>query len=265
LLYDMHIHSEISVDSDAAMADVAAQAFQKGLGGICFTEHVDFGFPDPDPGWHSIDLVKYSAGIEEARERYPDKWIGVGIEAGMHEGLFDETKKYLDSLNLDFVIGSVHVIDNVDTYTPAFFEGRSKAAVFTEYLQAVLHCIQNFSAFNVLGHITFPSKFAPYADARLYYDDTPDLIDAILETLISGGKGLEINTSAYQKIGTTMPCVDILKRYKQLGGDIITLGSDAHRADRVAQYFSHACEIAKEAGFDYACRFEEMRPVFYRI
>ena len=119
--------------------------------------------------------------------------------------------------------------------------------------------------FDVLGHITYISKLRARPSLRVIPpEDHMELVVAIMENLISKGKGLEINTSGVDRCGGFLPTADFFRRFKELGGEIVTIGSDAHNAERVGQYSREACEIFKEI-FGYVCTFEERRPVFHKL
>ena len=130
----------------------------------------------------------------------------------------------------------------------------------------MLKNINTIDKFCVYGHIDFISRYGIYKDNSLKYRDYSDLIDEVLKTLINKNKGIEINTSGYRyKLNQTYPQYDILKRYKELGGEIITIGSDAHTPDYVGDHFEVAYEMLVKSGFKYITRFKNLKPSFTAI
>ena len=132
-------------------------------------------------------------------------------------------------------------------------------------LEATLECIQLHEDYDVLAHLTYIAKTHPHPSPRpVPFEDHREIIDEILRQLAIRGKGLEMNTSGVDRCGGFLPTADYFRRFKELGGEIVTVGSDAHRCDRVGQYTFEACEILKEI-FGHVCTFADRKPIFHKL
>lgn len=166
----------------------------------------------------------------------------------------------------DFVIGSTHVIDKTDVSDPKFFEGKTKKEAYTKYFENVLENASANDCYNVYGHIDYVNRYAPYEDKSISYFDYREIIDEILKVLVDKGKGLDINTSGFRYgEGRPYPQFEILKRFKELGGEIITVGSDAHSPEYIADHFDDAYSMIKEAGFKAISSFRGKKVKFIDI
>lgn len=248
--FDMHTHTVNSPDGHFASADMARAAYEAGLEGICFTDHVDIGHPD-DIYAVLPDYDKMREGIAEAKRLFPDLSIGYGIEAGYIAETAKATKEYIERGGFEFVILSTHVINGQEPYDKVFYNGKTKEQAYEEYLIAAAESLKAPFEWDIFGHIGYAQKPAPYEDTRFVYSLYADIIDTILSGVIAKGKGIEVNTSGARN-GDMMPNPDILKRYRELGGEVITLGSDGHYTEYVGYKFGEAAEIAKSCGFRYA-------------
>jgi histidinol-phosphatase (PHP family) len=153
-----------------------------------------------------------------------------------------------------------------DPYYPAYFEGRSDHDSFIEYFRSIPENISAFDNFDVYGHLDYVVRYAPEQNAHYSYLDYMDLIDEILTALISRGKGIEINTAGFKYgLGHPNPTEGIIKRYRELGGEIITVGADAHVPDAVGYDFEKLSGILSDAGFKYFTVFEKRKPTFIKI
>ena len=151
-------------------------------------------------------------------------------------------------------------------YYPEFFEGRSEDEAHQEYFESILECVKETPYFDVYGHLDYVVRYGPTKNQNYSYQKHADIIDRILRTIVESGKGIELNTSGFRSgLGQPNPCVDILKRYKELGGEIITVGSDAHKPEHVGADFDKACTILKDCGFQYYTIFEKRAPEFIRL
>ena len=261
MLWDTHMHCCFSGDSDSDPSDMLAAAKARGLGGICFTDHLDIDYPD-EPELFLLDLPAYRKGISglKAHSDFPILW---GIELGLQPHLTAVHRRITAENPFDFVIGSSHVVHGRDPYYPAYFEGRSEREAYMEYFISVLENIRTDADYDVYGHIDYVVRYGPNTNQFYSYRDYSDILDTILRELILRGKGIEINTGGFKYgLGHPNPTEDILRRYRELGGEIITIGADAHRPEHVAYDFSRVPDILKGAGFTHFTVFRERKPVF---
>lgn len=259
---DFHLHSSHSGDSEAPMEQMILQGIRQGLTAMCFTEHNDYDYPvssaTPD-GLFVLNTDSYLYDLIQYREKYADKIkILFGVELGLQPEIMRKNAVYAKSYDFDFIIGSVHVCHGQDPYYPHFYEGRSDEDAYREYFECILENLKKFSNFDVLGHLDYVVRYGATMDKEYSYAKYKELIDPILRLLIDNGKGLEINTGGLKKgMKDLHPCLDILKRYKELGGEIITIGSDSHDASHIAEHFDRAYDALKECGFGYYTIFEK--------
>jgi histidinol-phosphatase (PHP family) len=157
-------------------------------------------------------------------------------------------------------------VDGVDVGYPAFFEGKTKREAYELYLRQIRDMAVQFQDYSIVGHIGYIARYAPYEENGLNLKEHGDILDSIFKKIIETGHGLELNTAGMKKLGTTTPSVDLLKRYRQLGGEIVTLASDAHVPERVGEGLDGAArECLKKAGFRYAAHYRDLKPVLTPI
>ena len=259
-MFDFHMHTRLSMDSEAVPRDMLVAAERMGLKEMCFTDHYDH---NSDPaGEHFLfsvsDYVTNYEGLASDAVK-----IRYGVELGLTTWNMAELAAFTAAYPFDFVLGSVHSVGGKDPYCPDYWEGKAVRGAFEEYLEQTLACVRLHDGFDVLGHLNYVCKYMP--DPRLLrYRDHADLCDEIMRVLAEKGKGMEINTSGFDRVGAFLPDRDFLLRFKELGGEIVTVGSDAHQTERVGQYTERAVALAKEL-FGYVCTFENRKPVFHKL
>ena len=265
-LWDVHMHTHHSGDSKAPVEDMVQSAIEHGLRGICFTDHLDYDYP-PDAMLFVPDMDAYYREILKTQEKHGDTFpIRWGIELGLSPSVVEKNNAILAKYPFDFVIGSSHVCHGLDPYYPQFYEGRTEDEAYREYFESVLENAKSPADFDVYGHIDYVVRYGPNKDAFFSYRKYADVIDEILRVLISRGKGIEINTGGFAKgLQHPNPTEDIIKRYHELGGEIITTGADAHTPQMVAYRFEKLEAILSEAGFRYYTVFRNRVPEFIRI
>ena len=260
-MFDYHMHTYVSFDGHDSPEQVIQAALKAGLKEVCFTDHVD---DDPK----GIDNNKFT--IEAYNAAYdgleaPGLKIRRGLEFGMLAGNQELLRWYLQQRHFDFVLGSVHYVDNWDAYYPEYWEGKTQEQAERRYMEDTLTCVKAHDDFDVLGHLTYISKSKCHPNPRpLPYDEHREIIDEILRCLAAKGKGMEMNTSGVDRCGGFLPTADIFRRFKELGGEIVTVGSDAHNCSRVGQYTFDACRILQDI-FGYVCTFEDRKPIFHKL
>ena len=258
---DYHVHTNFSIDSHAAMEEMIQAAIKSGVKELCFTDHVDFIYPN------QINYDIYIPYFERLKEKYEDSiMLRLGVEIGLGPFTNKENTKLINKYLFDFVIGSSHDIDGKDLYIGEYFKGKPKKQAYIHYFEEVLDNIKTYHAFSVYGHLDVIVRYGRYANNDIDYNEYALWIDEILKLLIQKDKGIELNTSGFRYgLGHTHPKADILKRYKELGGKIITVGSDAHRTADIARDFQIAETILKDIGFSEICVFEKQKLNFVQI
>lgn len=273
---DMHMHIWFSTDSEACPRDMADEAVRKGLKTICFTDHFDKD--DLEWGEEGIfDVDAYFVEMQKLQEEYAGKLnIRIGIELGLRTYLKDYYEELTKKYPFDFVIGSVHNVPykkdaegNILYTDPAaekLFTDRTDKEAYRLMMETTLENVRTSDCFQALGHLDYVVRYGKSREKEYSYTDYADIIDEILKLLIEKEKGLEVN-SAGLKYGLPFahPHPDVLKRYRELGGEIITIGADAHKPEHIAYDFAKAEEILKSCGFKYYTEFFEQKPVFKQL
>lgn len=261
-MYDYHMHSRVSFDGHDTGEVLAKAALKAGLKEICFTDHLDYD-PLDQMGCMAFDTAAYSAEYDQLE--VPGLKIRRGMEFGMTPENAAQFNQDLQRRPFDFVLGSIHFVDDLDVYFEPWWRGKTVLEAEQRYLEATLACVRIHDDFDVLAHLTYIAKTHCHPSPRpVPYTEHRELIDEILRVLAAKGKGLEMNTSGVDRCGGFLPTADFFRRFKELGGEIITVGSDAHQANRVGQYSFEACEILKDI-FGYVCTFENRQPIFHKI
>ncbi len=267
---DMHVHTTFSSDGKGSMDEMIQKALSLGLRHICFTEHNDFDYPRHERDPENIFLLNVDSYLYELltkREKYGDRIkILFGIELGVDPAIVQKNITLSQSHDFDFIIASSHVCHGRDPYYPDFYEGRSEKEAYREYFESELENVQKFSNFDVYGHLDYVVRYGPTQNRNYRYADYGEIIDEILRFLIKNNKGLEVNTGGFRcGIGSTNPCIDIIKRYHELGGRVITIGSDAHEPKYLTDQFSATCEMLQKIGFKYYAVYEKRQPEYFKL
>lgn len=261
-MFDFHMHTTVSYDGHNTPLEMARAAVAAGLKEICFTDHLDYQQSAPrEKTAYSTDAYRTAyEGLE-----IPGLTIRQGTEVSLNPWNKAEIQADLQAYPYDFVLGSIHFIDDQDIYFPEFWVGRDFIATERIYFEEMLRCVQLHDDFDVLGHLTYISKCKGHPSPRIIpLEDHKEVIAEIMKTLIAKGKGMEINTSGVDRCGDYLPGIPYLKLYKDLGGQILTVGSDAHTTDRVGQYTADAIAIAKEI-FGQVCTYQGRQPIFHKL
>lgn len=270
ILADYHLHSSFSEDSDTPMKAMIERGIELGLKHMCFTEHMDIDFPcreGEEKGRFEVNTDSYLFDLIRCKEAYADKIkVCFGIELGLQPHISKEIAAYAKSYDFDFIIASSHLCNRKDPYYPEFYEGRTEDEAYLEYFESILDNLKKISNFDVYGHLDYVVRYGPDKDKNYSYRKYADVLDAILFKLIEQGKGIEVNTGGIcYGLRELNPCTDIIKRYRELGGEIITVGSDAHTTKRISEGFERAAEILRSCGYRYYTIFEKRTPEYVRL
>lgn len=264
---DTHTHSQFSPDSKTKVSELLLQARQTGAGGVCITDHLDLDAPR-NPGLFEFSIDAQQKEIKErTREIFPKGGCKVlrGIEIGLTPENLEHSGKYIAGHTFDQIIASIHFVDGEDPYYGNYYEGKDFRQAYGRVLQLVFETARDFADFDIIGHFDYVARYAPYEVRDIRYKDFPDEFDTLLRFLAENGKALEINTKTYDFHGSHLQVLDenILSRFKELGGEFITLGSDSHDAGRLCDKFEMFAEICSNCGFPRLTYFEGRKPRLY--
>lgn len=282
MLADYHVHTEFSDDSVFALEDVCALAIERGIDEICITDHVDY---DVRPDWDeyrrdpscakifegklsiNVDYERYFPAIEAARERFAPM---LAVETGMEFGVQSHTAERFHALfeqhadAWDFIILSIHQVGNEEFWNGTFQKGRTQDEYNMQYYEEMLRVVQRFDDWSVLGHLDLIKRYdaaGPWPD-----ENARDIVAEIMKEAIRRGKGIELNTSSIRYgLSDLTPSEDILRLYRDLGGRILSIGSDSHKPEHLGAHIPMMRERLQAIGFTEFCTFDHMEPVFHRL
>ena len=265
MIADCHTHSRVSPDSNAPMAEMAKQALQYGLDAMCLTDHCDLlsleGERTLEYDWRAV-LNERKLMLDAVGTKID---LPLGIEFGMAHLYPEAADRILSQPGLDFVIGSCHNMDEKDGGRDFFLLSYDTLEDCYRALDNYFVSMQRMAAgphYYVVGHVIYPLRYinGPY--------DTPSLaryrdqIREILRLAIDSGRGIEINTWKGQTLAEWIP---LLKDYNELGGEIITVGSDAHAPEPLGRGIKEAYQIMQDCGFRYGAVYHQLKPEMFRL
>jgi len=264
---DFHIHTHFSSDSDAPPAAQIERAIALGMRHIAITDHHDLDLP---PGGRTFllgetgDTEAYIRTMQELKSAYADRIeVLIGVELGLQPHLGQTLNTLAAAHPFDFIIGSTHRFDGRDTEEQELYAGRPDEESVQLYLETELENLKATDAYDVVGHLDFVLRDLPSRNKNFRYETHADVLDAMLSHVIESGKGIECNTTTlYRGFGAPGPDASVIRRYRELGGEIITFGSDAHRPERLGMAFEEARGIVRDCGFSHYCIFRERKAEF---
>ncbi len=283
MLADYHVHTHHSDDSDYQMEQVVQDAIRLGLDELCFTDHVDYGIKrdvgDPRgmlyrPGdvgeaeWMPAvhpDYPKYVAQIRDLQARYEDKiTLKMGLEFGVQRETIPDYEALFPQYPFDFILLSVHQIGNKELWSQNYQRGKTQAECYEGYYGELLYLVQNYQNYSVLAHLDLVSRYDKMGGYP--FEKVKPLVAEMLRTAIGNGKGIEVNTS-YARYGLKdmTPSREILALYRDLGGTILTIGSDSHKKAHLGANIGQNQQILKAMGFQHFCTYQNMEPIFHKL
>ncbi|MEG0541031.1 MAG: histidinol-phosphatase HisJ family protein [Angelakisella sp.] len=266
-LFDSHVHSDNSPDASHAVFYLCEKARENRIMGICVTDHFECDAKDIEA--ESIGIRQSAFEVERARLTFcRDIKLGKGIELGQGHLHPEIAAKITSSADFDFVIGSVHTLpDGRDFYYLNYDDPDVIISDILEKYYQSQYEMAKWNGFDSLGHMGYPERYI-WGNYRIPINNEPyrEIIDETLKVLIQNGKALEVNTGALRKgLGKTTADRTVLARYRELGGELITLGSDAHVAQHMADGFDDAMDMLLTLGYRYFAFYSKRKPVMLRI
>lgn len=284
ILLDMHTHSSFSPDAEDSALAMCERAAELGMKAYSLTDHCDINYWYPTSHYFGdttdvIDAEMYGSGkyaLESIAEQMLLKekmsgrlYFSIGVEMGQPLSNIEKAEQLASEPGLDFIIGSHHMNKGVHDFYYLKYDEMTEAEInrlLTDCFAQTLEMCK-WGRFDVLGHLTYPLRYI-CGEYGIHIDisDHIEIIREIFCTLISNGKGIEINTSGLrQKYGVTFPSLDLIKLYRELGGEILTIGSDAHHVSDIGAGIREGIELAKAAGFDRAAYYIKHEPEFLKL
>lgn len=278
-LIDCHTHTQFSVDSDADINQMIEKAVSLGLSAYAITDHCECNCFYPKEyytGNTFSDYFNYKKDFENSvstvtllKDKYPDFNLLCGIELGQATHDFETAEKIISDKRLDFVIGSMHQLPQKQDFAFIDYSQYSYSDIqnlLEDYFKEI-YKLCKWGKFDVLGHLTYTLRYMyNYFKKDIDISSFDDIIAESFKLLIQNGKGIEINTSGLrQAYGQTFPNIKYIKLFRQLGGEIISVGSDSHTVEDLGAGIKDGIKLAYDSGFEYLCYFKQRSPVFIEI
>lgn len=268
LFTDSHNHTiEFSADASMTLDELVSAASGKGIPAVVVTEHYEKDFPHKIEKPLIFDIDAYFVMMSEKQTMLPEGFtLYTGIELGYQKHLPAFYDALVKSYPFDSVILSNHLIDGKD---PFFFRDCYKVPkeeVYARYIEELAEMIESSDDFDIVGHYDYIARYAPYPDPTIHYDLCPEAFDRFLTAVVRKNKSLEINTRSIYKFHTLgiadrWPDQAILKRYLELGGTRVSLGSDSHDPSTIGIYFDETAALLKDFGFDSICSYVNRKEI----
>ncbi len=280
---DYHVHTSFSDDSEYDMEQVVRDAIDMGMQEICFTDHVDYGikrdWDDPEgviyraggPGepdqipLANVDYPAYTEKLFSLKEKYRNKIaVKLGLEFGMQRHTIAAYGKLYARYPFDFIILSVHEVEDREFWNGEFQKGKTRDECYRSYYEEMLYLVEHFGHYSVLGHMDLISRYDP--EGEYPFEKTEPWIRRILQRVIADGKGIEVNTSCYRYgLADLTPGIRILELYRDLGGTVLTIGSDSHKPEHLGEYIPETMAQLRSMGFTQICTFDRMEAVGHAL
>ncbi len=267
-MIDYHIHTSLSDDSQTPFEQMLDGACRLGLTEVAITDHDDPLYPDKEFPF-PLDRPCYHRMLEDAFLQYRERLlVKRGLELGLQQKALKQCRQVANEYPYDFIIGSFHtscglLLDNGD-----FYEGKSGFEIHRAFYTDVYECLSLFKDYSVVGHLNIVDRYLHQLrpQERLNPPQALEIIEEILKMIIYDGKGIELNTSSFRYgLPILTPSVEILQMYRRLGGEIITLGSDAHSPEYIADHFDYGLEVLERLGYRYISTFSLREPSFVKL
>lgn len=249
LFADNHIHTLISGDSDQTIDTVCEDALKHGIERLCITEHADF-----EPGcfyYRRFDYDKIKSMADYARKKYPSLVIKTGAEIDYQINYLPEIFDFVMAYDLDYLLGSVHKIGGIPVVSDAFYTDKREEEAYTEYFQTLREMVCT-NMFNCVAHLDFIKRGANEYYGKFRPEKYKDLICDVLKETIKRDMTLEINTNGFhwKSLNDFYPDMEIIRWYKDLGGENINFASDSHKIHHLGYKIQEMYDLIRELGFD---------------
>lgn len=241
MIFDSHMHSKFSTDSNMNILDALSISKEENIG-IIITDHMDLDYPVKD------DFKFNISDYFREYEKYRCESLKLGIEIGLTENTFAKNEEIATSYDFDFILGSIHAVKGLDIYCDYINQGYTKHEFFSYYFQDMLSCVKLYNNFDSLSHIDYPCRYCSFENKEIPFSDFEDILSEIFTILIGKGKVLELNTTRLNLDSAKDSLFNIYKLYKDLGGKYVTLGSDAHNSRNIYRNFNIALDFIDAIG-----------------
>lgn len=266
-MYDFHSHSHFSDDCGYTMEDMIKGAIANGVDTLCFTDHMDHDYGNCDFDY-VFDVNDYLKTFNQLKEKYSGNIkLLAGVEIGMQPKLINKIHTLMPLDVFDFIIMSVHTAKGLELHEGDFYKDKTAKQAFRDYYEDLYYCVSDFDNFDIVGHADIINRYTRFLkDPEIKFSEYQDLVVEMLKKVISKDKGIEVNTSGTRYgLPDFHPSYNILKIYKELGGETITFGSDAHVPKHTGFCYREVMDMLKGLGFKYIATFENREKKFIKI
>lgn len=267
ILTDSHTHSSQSPDGENTPEEMIEKAIELGIKHYTVTDHLEINKFYDEEFLYEEPVKQSSLLVPRLIEKYRNSIdIHYGVELGQPVHDYELTRRMLDSYDFEFIIGSCHMVKGWEDFYYLDYRQTDPYRVLDLYFNELLEMAQ-WGKFDVLGHLTYPLRYiSGDFGIKIDMDKYKKIIEEIFRTLIKNNMGIEVNTSGLrQKIGVPLPDEKYVRMYRELGGEIITIGSDAHRTEDLGKGMAEGTEMIKRCGFDSICYYDHRKPIFIKI
>lgn len=248
MLFDSHNHTNFSSDSNMLLEDALKRGKELNLG-IISTEHLDLYYPIED---------KFKVNVDEYLKTYsPFRGSNylLGLELGLSKKTYQKSVSLLKDKSFDFIIGSIHAIEDEDISLKLSQEKPNKEVYYKNYLTFMLECINLYDNFDSLGHIDYICRYGSYEDNNINIDEFHDYLEEVFKALLNKNKVLELNTRRLNSKEDFKHLENIYTLYKNLGGKYVTLGSDSHNVSQIGHNFDVAKNLLDKVS---------LKPIYFK-
>lgn len=261
MLTNYHFHSSCSFDGEYPLTEMCRAAVKAGVTRLCLTDHCDL-VDEYGKLWDEFSWADVNRQLEAAWREFPGLELRRGIELGQAVLRPDAAERVLSEPDIDFVLGSMHNDPKLGDYYYLHIESKAQGQALLETYMESLQRLSETDYFDSLAHLTYPLRYMNARDGMgVSLEPLSDLIREILKTLVYRGKALELNTSGYRTNGgEPLPGEEILRWYRELGGELITIGTDAHAPEHMADGLERGMELLRKTGFRYLTLYNRRKP-----
>ncbi|AFS77993.1 histidinol-phosphatase HisK [Gottschalkia acidurici 9a] len=266
-MYDFHVHSNFSGDCEYSMEEMVKGAIKNNIKMMSFTDHMDhdYGNCEVDFIFEVEDYLKHFNKVKDSFKN--DIELLTGVEIGMQPHLVTKIYDLMPLDVFDFIIMSIHTAKGSELHEGDFYKNKSASKAYADYYEDLYTCVSNFDNFDIVGHVNIIDRYTNFLkNPEIEFNEYKDLLIEVLKKIISKDKGIEVNTSGIRYgLGAFHPNVEILKLYKQLGGEIITFGSDSHTPKDLGFMYADVLNLLRDLDFKYITTFKERKHNFIKI
>jgi histidinol-phosphatase (PHP family) len=263
-IYDLHTHSDNSFDGNHSCILLCEGASACGASGIAITDHCDIDGKDYDFRAFSTNQFVEATKAKQAFSDRLEVYVGIELGQGIYQK--DKSLEIMNNFDYDIILGSIHNLENTEDFYFMDYSDKDINSLLTDYFKAVLE-LAKWNQTDSIAHLTYPLRYITGRDGiKVDISAFYGIIDEIFKTIIKNEKALELNVSGlYSELGDTMPSEALIKRYREMGGKYITVGSDSHYYDKVCFGIDKGYDILKKCGFDKITIFKNRNPILIDI